>query len=150
MYCRDCKYNLRGLTEPRCPECGREFSRTDPESYLHNLDPRPWHRQAAIIGAGMILSLPVLLFAGALISARLYIGISRFAIRPLFLAGLLLELCVLIHGAFQLVRHRGRDFPNRDGILIGIYISLTLLFWCGGIPAVFWLLRRHYGLAGAS
>ncbi len=24
-YCRKCRYNLTGLTEPRCPECGTEF-----------------------------------------------------------------------------------------------------------------------------
>lgn len=31
MYCIDCKYQLKGLTENRCPECGREF---DPDSPL--------------------------------------------------------------------------------------------------------------------
>ncbi len=24
-YCKKCRYNLTGLTEPRCPECGTEF-----------------------------------------------------------------------------------------------------------------------------
>ncbi|MCH8852005.1 MAG: hypothetical protein IID41_05065 [Planctomycetes bacterium] len=24
--CRQCGYHLRGLTEPRCPECGTEFT----------------------------------------------------------------------------------------------------------------------------
>ena len=26
LYCKSCGYNLKGLTEPRCPECGTEFS----------------------------------------------------------------------------------------------------------------------------
>jgi predicted amidophosphoribosyltransferase len=24
-HCRRCGYNLKGLTEPRCPECGESF-----------------------------------------------------------------------------------------------------------------------------
>jgi hypothetical protein len=27
LICRDCGYNLTGLTEPRCPECGRPFDK---------------------------------------------------------------------------------------------------------------------------
>jgi hypothetical protein len=31
-YCEGCGYNLWGLPEPRCPECGRPFAR--PESWV--------------------------------------------------------------------------------------------------------------------
>lgn len=31
--CRRCQYPLRGLTEPRCPECGREFDPENPKTY---------------------------------------------------------------------------------------------------------------------
>src|SRR3954471_8848655 len=31
--CLECNYVLRGLPEPRCPECGRYFDPTDPSSY---------------------------------------------------------------------------------------------------------------------
>src|SRR5436190_23642408 len=31
--CLQCDYLLRGLTEPRCPECGREFDPADPKTY---------------------------------------------------------------------------------------------------------------------
>ena len=30
VFCPHCEYNLRGQTEARCPECGREF---DPASF---------------------------------------------------------------------------------------------------------------------
>lgn len=33
-YCRDCGYQLRGLAEFRCPECGRAFDPADPHSFL--------------------------------------------------------------------------------------------------------------------
>ncbi len=33
--CLDCGYTLTGLTDPRCPECGRAFDPADPDSYWH-------------------------------------------------------------------------------------------------------------------
>lgn len=32
--CPECDYDLRGLTEPRCPECGKAFSARDVGAYL--------------------------------------------------------------------------------------------------------------------
>ena len=40
--CLHCGYSLRGLTEPRCPECGREF-----EPYLLALGNREGNQQDA-------------------------------------------------------------------------------------------------------
>ena len=39
MYCLGCYYDLRGLPENRCPECGRFFSPGNPKSY--SVTPRP-------------------------------------------------------------------------------------------------------------
>lgn len=33
MHCLACGYNLKALSEPRCPECGRAFSYDDPKSF---------------------------------------------------------------------------------------------------------------------
>jgi hypothetical protein len=33
MYCLGCYYDLRGLTESRCPECGRTFNPDRPSSF---------------------------------------------------------------------------------------------------------------------
>jgi hypothetical protein len=33
MHCLSCGYNLRGLDEERCPECGRGFSTTDARTF---------------------------------------------------------------------------------------------------------------------
>ncbi len=40
MFCRSCHYDLRGQTDPRCPECGRAFDFVDPASYLGALPTR--------------------------------------------------------------------------------------------------------------
>lgn len=34
MYCRQCRYALRGVTGNRCPECGAKFSDKDVSTYL--------------------------------------------------------------------------------------------------------------------
>jgi hypothetical protein len=39
-FCRQCGYALTGLSENRCPECGRAFEPGDPRTYLHQ--PRSW------------------------------------------------------------------------------------------------------------
>jgi hypothetical protein len=33
MRCLDCKYDLRKLSDHRCPECGREFDPNDPTTF---------------------------------------------------------------------------------------------------------------------
>jgi len=33
MRCLNCKYDLRQLSEHRCPECGREFDPDDPQTF---------------------------------------------------------------------------------------------------------------------
>lgn len=40
--CLDCHYQLRGLSEPRCPECGREYDPKDPTTY--------WLRSTSLFG----------------------------------------------------------------------------------------------------
>lgn len=33
-FCAKCRYPLRGLPEPRCPECGKAFDPSDPHTFL--------------------------------------------------------------------------------------------------------------------
>lgn len=41
--CAECAYDLRGQTEPRCPECGAQFPGTLPESRQPEPPPRETH-----------------------------------------------------------------------------------------------------------
>jgi hypothetical protein len=33
MFCKACRYELRGLSAHRCPECGRGFNPVDPGTF---------------------------------------------------------------------------------------------------------------------
>ncbi len=68
-YCRRCGYELRGLTAPRCPECGRVFDPANPRTYRR----RPIRRwlQRLIRTAVLILAFFLML---AVIWAWLYWG----------------------------------------------------------------------------
>ena len=51
MRCLDCRYNLKHLTEHRCPECGRAFDPKDAGTVLptmRTVDPVPHLLQIAV------------------------------------------------------------------------------------------------------
>ncbi len=66
-FCRTCGYALAGLSENRCPECGRRFDPHDPRTFLRH--PRGWsaRRWARRLGwtAG-ILAIAAALYAAGL------------------------------------------------------------------------------------
>ena len=45
MYCRTCKYALKGEAKRWCPECSRPFDPGDPRSYLTSRGEVPWVRR---------------------------------------------------------------------------------------------------------
>jgi len=60
MRCLNCGYDLRGLPENRCPECGRAFDAADPASYLSKLKSGRRYLFLAILGVAMLL-LPLII-----------------------------------------------------------------------------------------
>ena len=55
-YCRGCFYPLRGLTTPRCPECGRVFDPANPKTMHVGPPIGPWLRRL-VRGPGILYHL---------------------------------------------------------------------------------------------
>ncbi|MHC4066328.1 MAG: hypothetical protein ACYSUI_17765 [Planctomycetota bacterium] len=49
MRCLGCSYNLEGLPENRCPECGRPFDPDDPSTFLARAPSGKRHLLAAVV-----------------------------------------------------------------------------------------------------
>lgn len=60
MHCRSCGYILIGLSEPRCPECGRAFDPHDPATFRRDL---PTGRDLGLLLAWTWLAVSGLLVA---------------------------------------------------------------------------------------
>lgn len=58
MQCLYCKYDLRNLTENRCPECGALFDSDDPRTYFvpQRKNPRRW-LEIVVVSAIVYLTL---------------------------------------------------------------------------------------------
>ena len=78
MYCLGCGYNLRALTERRCPECGREFDPDSQATWAHQPPDPPAKRIAKdAIGsliAGCVAPVVVFLILVALVVVAGYLA----------------------------------------------------------------------------
>jgi hypothetical protein len=65
IYCRGCRYPLRGLDKPRCPECGQSFDPNDPTTFLTLAMMRwAWQPIAAAVCLALLVLSPVLIYGG--------------------------------------------------------------------------------------
>jgi len=65
IYCLGCSYCLEGLTEHRCPECGRGFDREDSATFTRDpkhLQVRRVRRLLSFVMIGLVLLFSVLIF----------------------------------------------------------------------------------------
>lgn len=54
MYCRSCEYDLAGLKEGCCPECGTPFDPSDPSSYAIRR-----RKNQALLGIGLAVAIGI-------------------------------------------------------------------------------------------
>jgi len=68
--CLTCGYSLRGLSDERCPECGRLFRASDPTTFRTFTDRWSWRRLARPPGKihlwTVVISTPLMLYAASL------------------------------------------------------------------------------------
>jgi hypothetical protein len=70
MYCRRCHYNLFGLPENRCPECGAPFDANDAQTFLKR-PPGLIHRLTPRRSQLFLTLLLILFFAAELLGPRI-------------------------------------------------------------------------------
>ena len=61
MRCHDCAYDLRGLAEHRCPECGRAFNPATPKTFLRKPVRARWRFMLALASIPLMMAPPILI-----------------------------------------------------------------------------------------
>ncbi len=145
MYCLTCDYDLRGLPEHRCPECGRAFDPSHPETFARKPPPMPGFPMWAAVA---VASYPLLVLALCLatwIAAAAKLGHAPWSQHPrmtgepalvlymvsmLSLAGLVLYVpaCLVVLIAYAVA---GRDEKRRARVtlLVAFSIAAFLTMW---------------------
>jgi hypothetical protein len=76
MRCLGCQYDLSNLPEHRCPECGRPFDPTLPETFKADTKPicresNPWIGVLLVIGCCMLAMIGYYLYLAVFTYGRL-------------------------------------------------------------------------------
>ena len=120
MSCLDCGYDLRGLPENRCPECGRAFDPSNSATFLCRQADGRKYLAAAVFGLFvmiapiMIASLLGLAFPGQIL------GWAAFA---MFAAGLL-TTGVVLGVSIKRLRKPPVATAHRNALVAALLVSL--------------------------
>jgi len=128
--CPRCRYNLRGLTLPRCPECGFEFRWEDIPRLLDEIRRRRERRNSVI--AGCVLAMPligVLAFVPAIL--LFFVALSVWVLAPFAVSGCqaAVEMCLVWPIIGQVGWRRLRAWW--EGVLIGYGVSVVSMLLAG-------------------
>jgi hypothetical protein len=147
MRCSGCSYDLRGLPENRCPECGRPFDPDDPNTYVTKL--RSGRRYLATALAGVVaMAIPqIVAYLSDLGYVRLSqlpdaveVGLALFLVF-LLLGGFVIEVHVL-GVSFRLLRNKPGAVQHRQAMRAAFVLSLVfvlgpVVFLAGSLAASF-------------
>jgi hypothetical protein len=137
MRCLGCGYDLRGLPENRCPECGRPFAPNDPRTYTPVGLPSDAFAQAAILGA--LLTVPGV---GLLALKAIVGGPPRWLCALGFFFGLAgVSISIVMAGASgrRLLRHNRQLPEDQAALRRAFYVSAAVLV---ATAITLWLVTR--------
>lgn len=127
IHCQKCGYDLNGLQEHRCPECGTDFSPDDPETFLTR--PVSGMRDLLLaVGAVLLICAPL---GGARLidSGHLVLPTFLNAVAPLGSIMIICGLGLAFHVALHSYRALTGKIPwiaKRQGFIAAFAISGSL------------------------
>ena len=130
--CQTCRYNLTGLTEQRCPECGNEFDLQDMRDRAQRGAPSIGRVLTELLLLPLLLSLPTLC-CGLLVMVQTTPGFF------VFLLGIVLVLLAYngdrvrdkVSTCADDKQHRLLSFVARSNLMFLVFLQLTplIVFW---------------------
>jgi hypothetical protein len=115
MRCRGCAYDLRGLAENRCPECGRAFDPAKPGTFFTQpIDGRRW-AIAACFSSFLIPVVAILIGSEIMVELAIMLCWMLLAV-VLFVA--IRAVDVLVFRSVRLIR--------RNELILGLALSMVL------------------------
>jgi hypothetical protein len=120
MRCLDCGYDLRGLPENRCPECGRAFDPHDSTTFLcSQIDGRKYLALALLGVFGMIGAIMMATLLGRTLPGQ----ILGWMVLGAFAAGLL-TTAVALGVSIRRLRQPPAATVHRNALVAALLVSL--------------------------
>jgi len=121
MRCLGCGYDLRGLPENRCPECGRAFDPDDSTTFLcSQVDGRKYLTMALLGLFGMVVPIPT---ARLLASVLLPGQVLGWGVLGVFTAGLV-TTAVTLGMSIKRFRQPPVAVAHRGALVAALVVSL--------------------------
>ncbi len=132
MRCLGCGYNLRGLPENRCPECGRTFDPDDPQSYVSKLRSGRVYLAAAI---GGLAAMAIPLAAAKLGDLEVIRSSAALLLLAPFMVGGLAAEAIVLDASVRALRRPPELVQYRKAMVVALLISLIVVL--GFVAALF-------------
>ena len=145
-HCLGCSYDLRGLPENRCPECGRCFDPDDPGTFVTNLRSGRRYLTAAAVGV-VAMAIPQVVICLSNLRAFMYglawpIGTGLTLLLFIcLLGGFLTEVHVLRSSSLALFGEPGAA-RHRHAFAVSFVVSWLIVF--GSVLELIALLVMAY------
>jgi hypothetical protein len=130
IYCRKCRYCLRGLDSHRCPECGQPFDPNDPTTFLTLATMRwAWQSIAAAVCLGSFAVSPALMIACCRAFDFYVVSLVPFLLIHEFI------LCVACAVLASMGMNRGAEKSRTLAafVLYGLMIAFTVWLALAGL-----------------